>query len=154
MKHLFFSLAFSSLCFFAFAQEPASTDLNWNPSIQFDKETHDYGTIKNGADGTCEFTFTNTGKEALLITNARGSCGCTVPDWPKEAIAPGKSSSIKVSYDTKRTGAINKNVTLTIQNLQKDKTSTKMLYIKGNVEPPPPDAGMPEKKGGLSPVEN
>lgn len=154
MKRLILSAAIMAIGFTGFAQEPATTDQNWNPSIQFDKETHDYGTIKNGADGTCEFKFTNTGKEPLLITNARGSCGCTVPDWPKEAIEPGKSSSIKVSYDTKRTGGINKNVTLTIQNLAKDKTSTKMLYIKGTVEAPPPDAGMPEKKGSLAPVEN
>jgi hypothetical protein len=89
----------------------------------------------------------------VIISNARGSCGCTVPDWPKEPIAPGKTSSIKVSYDTKRSGAINKNVTLTVQNASKDKTGTKMLYIKGNVEPPPADAGMPEKKTGMAPVE-
>ena len=154
MKRMLFSLACATIGLTGFAQQPASTDQNWTPSIQFDKETHDYGTIKNGADGTGEFKFTNTGKEPIVVTNARGSCGCTVPEWPKEPIAPGKSSAIKVSYDTKRTGAINKNVTLTIQNAGKDKTGTKMLYIKGNVEPPPADAGMPEKKGGMAPVEH
>lgn len=136
------------------AQSAAPTsEQNWTPNIKFEKETHDYGTIKNGGDGTCEFKFENTGKEPFLITNARGSCGCTVPEWPKEPIAPGKTGSIRVSYDTKRAGAINKNVTLTIQNMGKDKTGTKMLYIKGNVEPPPTDAGMPEKKPGMAPLE-
>jgi hypothetical protein len=151
MKTTFLSLAFALFGLGALNAQQA--DQNWNPSISFDKETYDYGTIKNGADGTCEFTFKNTGKEPLLISNARGSCGCTVPEWPKEPIGPGQSSAIKVSYDTKRTGAINKNITLTIQNVGKDKTSSKMLYIKGNVEPPPADAGAPEKKSGLAPLE-
>jgi hypothetical protein len=133
--------------------QAAAGEQNWTPAIQFEKETHDYGTVKHGGDGTCEFSFTNNGKEPFLITNARGSCGCTVPEWPKEPIAPGKTGKIRVSYDTKRAGAINKNVTLTIQNMDKDKTSTKTLYIKGNVEPPPADAGMPEKKQGMAPVE-
>ena len=47
--------------------------------ITFENEVHDYGTIKQGADGSCEFKFKNTGKEPLIISNAKGSCGCTVP---------------------------------------------------------------------------
>jgi hypothetical protein len=155
MKKSFLSIAFIAMGFIALnAQEkPVSTDQNWTPPVTFENETHDYGTIKNGADGTCEFKFTNNGKEPILITNARGSCGCTVPEWPKEEIGAGKTGVIKVSYDTKRSGAINKNVTLTIQNKEKDKTGSKMLYIKGNVEPPPADAGMPEKKNDMAPLE-
>ncbi len=153
MKRSILSMAFVAMGFIAVNAQPASTDQNWNPSIEFENETHDYGTIKNGADGTCEFKFKNTGKEPFVISNARGSCGCTVPDWPKEPIGPGKSGVVKVSYDTKRSGAINKNVTLTIQNAGKDKTGTKTIYIKGNVEPPPADAGMPEKKSGMAPLE-
>lgn len=101
--------------------------------IKFNKETHDYGTIKNGADGTCVFEFTNTGTEPLMITNAKGSCGCTVPEWPKEPIAPGAKASIKVNYDTKRTGAINKSVTIT-SNASNE--PTKIVYIKGEVLAP------------------
>ncbi|MFM2285368.1 MAG: hypothetical protein RLZZ543_865 [Bacteroidota bacterium] len=157
MKRSLLSLAFMAMGFIALhAQtpaQPASTDQNWTPTIEFEKETHDYGTIKNGADGTCEFKFKNTGKEPFTISNARGSCGCTVPEWPKEPIGPGKTGVIKVSYDTKRQGAINKNVTLTIQDVAKTKTGSKVIYIKGNVEPPPADAGMPEKKGGMAPLE-
>jgi hypothetical protein len=101
--------------------------------IKFEKETHDYGTIKNGADGSCVFEFKNTGTEPLMITNAKGSCGCTVPEWPKEPIAPGAKGSIKVHYDTKRTGGINKSVTIT-SNASNE--PTKIIYIKGEVLAP------------------
>jgi hypothetical protein len=82
MKKSLLTIAFFAMGIIASnAQEkPVSTDQNWTPPVTFDKETHDYGTIKNGADGTCEFKFTNNGKEPILITNARGSCGCTVPE--------------------------------------------------------------------------
>src|SRR5262249_50872310 len=61
---------------------PAANNPN-APEITFETDLHDYGTIKQGADGGCEFKFTNTGKEPLIISNAVGSCGCTVPTWPK-----------------------------------------------------------------------
>ena len=100
--------------------------------ISFEKEVHDYGVMEQNGNGQCEFVFTNTGTEPLLITNARGSCGCTVPEWPREPIAPGASSSIKVKYDTKRIGLINKSVTITSNG----ETSTKIIRIKGEVKAP------------------
>lgn len=103
--------------------------------IEFETETIDYGTIENNADGNREFKFTNTGNAPLVITNAKGSCGCTVPTWPKEAIAPGESSVIKVHYATNRTGAFSKSVTL-ISNAVNE--PTKVLHIKGTVKPPKP----------------
>ena len=103
------------------------------PQASFEKEVHDYGTMKQHGDGTCEFVFTNTGDEPLIISNAKGSCGCTVPSWPKEPIGPGESNSIKVKYDTKRVGPINKSVTLTMNS----STPTKVLRIKGNIEAAP-----------------
>lgn len=102
--------------------------------IEFEKEVHDYGTIKNGADGTCSFDFKNTGNQPLIISNAKGSCGCTVPSWPKEPINPGQTATITVKYDTKRTGAINKSVTITSNAVNEP---TKVLRIKGNVLPKP-----------------
>jgi hypothetical protein len=153
MKKSILSMVFMAIGLIAVNAQPASTDQNWTPSIEFEKETHDYGTIKKGANGVFEFKFKNTGKEPIVISNAAGSCGCTVPEWPKEPIAPGKSSVIKVSYDTERVGAINKNVVLTIQNITKDKTGNKTLFIKGNVEGGPVDAGMPAKKSGMAPLE-
>lgn len=102
--------------------------------IEFEKKSHDYGTIKNGADGTCTFEFKNTGNAPLIIQDAKGSCGCTVPEWPKTPIAPGATAVITVKYDTTRPGAINKDVTV-ICNAVNEPTVT--LRIKGNVLPKP-----------------
>ncbi|MDP4266794.1 MAG: DUF1573 domain-containing protein [Bacteroidota bacterium] len=103
------------------------------PVISFDNKVHDYGTIKQDGDPNCEFTFKNTGKEPLILTNCRASCGCTVPDWPKEPILPGKTGKIKVHYDTHRIGQFNKTITVT----SNAKNSEEMITIKGNVEAPP-----------------
>ncbi len=112
--------------------------------IKFEKETHDYGEVKNGGNGQCTFKFTNTGSEPLIIQNAKGSCGCTVPSWPKEPLAPGASAEITVKYDTKRPGAINKSVTITSNATN---TPTKVIRIKGNVLPKP-TSGAPVQTGG------
>ncbi|MCB0409811.1 MAG: DUF1573 domain-containing protein [Flavobacteriales bacterium] len=118
------------------------------PVMEFETEVIDYGTIEQGADGVREFKFTNTGKEPLIISNARGSCGCTVPTWPKEPIKPGESSVIKVKYDTKRLGAINKSVTITSNASE----ATKVIRIKGNIIAP---KTTPVKETSVgAPVEN
>lgn len=111
-----------------FAQE--MKEVNSGPKIKFEKLTYDYGTINQYADGSCKFVFTNTGDKPLIISNASGSCGCTIPSWPKEPIAPGASSVISVHYDTKRVGRFGKSVTL-----QSNATNypTKTLRIKGEV---------------------
>ncbi len=124
------------------AQEVEQKD---GAKIEFEKEVHDYGTIENGADGTCTFKFTNTGNAPLIISNAKGSCGCTVPSWPKEPIAPGASAEITVKYATNRTGAINKSVTITSNAVN---SPTKVIRIKGNVKPPVPSSGAPVNKAG------
>jgi hypothetical protein len=110
--------------------------------IKMDKLTHDYGNIKQGDNGECVFKFTNNGKEPLVITNCQGSCGCTVPQCPKEPILPGKTSEIKVKYDTQRVGGIYKTVTVT----SNAKSGTVTLTIKGNVEAKPVDVAFPENK--------
>lgn len=112
---------------------PQVADTKDGAKIEFESETIDYGTIENNADGNREFKFKNTGNAPLVITTAKGSCGCTVPTWPKEAIAPGQSSVIKVHYDTKRTGAFSKSVTL-ISNAVN--TPSKVIHIKGSVNAP------------------
>jgi hypothetical protein len=117
--------------------------------VSFDKDVHDYGTVKQGGNGECEFKFTNTGTEPLIISDAKGSCGCTVPEWPKTPIKPGESASIKVKYDTKRVGPINKTVTVT-SNAGTEPTKT--LRIKGTVEAVE-GTGAPVNTGG-GPVEN
>lgn len=100
------------------------------PVIEFNKDVHDYGDIEQHGNGVCEFTVTNTGNEPLIISQAKGSCGCTVPSYEKEPIMPGASSTIKVKYDTKRVGPINKSVTITSNATN---APTKVLRIKGNV---------------------
>lgn len=96
----------------------------------FVTETIDYGTIEHNAEGRREFVFTNNGNKPLIITNAQGSCGCTVPTYPKEPIAPGAKGVIGVKYDTSRAGqAFTKTVTLTTNAT----VPTKTLTIKGNV---------------------
>jgi hypothetical protein len=96
----------------------------------FVTETIDYGTIPYNSDGKREFVFTNNGSKPLIITNAQGSCGCTVPTYPKEPIAPGAKGVIGVKYDTSRAGQpFNKTVTLTTNAV----VPTKVLTIKGSV---------------------
>ena len=121
------------------------------PEIEFEKLVHDYGDVPFNGNGECEFRFTNTGNEPLLIQKPKSSCGCTIPSWPNEPILPGESDVIKVTYKTNRVGNINKTVTVTSNAL---KNSTVVLRIKGRVLEQATEA-MPEKKndfGKGSPV--
>ncbi|MEZ5082996.1 MAG: DUF1573 domain-containing protein [Bacteroidales bacterium] len=99
------------------------------PVVTFDKLVHDYGDIEQNGDGRCEFKFTNDGKEPLILSNVRSSCGCTVPEWPRQPILPGQSEIIKVKYDTKRVGVINKSISVYSNASQSPIT----LRIKGKV---------------------
>jgi hypothetical protein len=110
------------------------------PEISFEKTVHDYGTIVQGSDGTCEFKFTNTGKEPLILSKPVSSCGCTVPTWPQEPILPGKSDVIKVTYNTNTVAPINKTITV----YSNGKTNRVVLTIKGNVVAKPATT-VPEK---------
>jgi len=132
MKKVVFSLL---LMFVAVAMNSANAQIESGAKIDFVKETHDYGTIMYGADGSCTFEFKNVGNAPLIISNAKGSCGCTVPSWPKEPIAPGAKGSIKVQYDTKRPGPINKSVTITSNAVNGGEGT--VIRIKGNVLPAP-----------------
>ena len=99
----------------------------------FVSETIDYGTVAADSDGKREFVFTNNGNKPLIITNAVGSCGCTVPTFPKEPIAPGAKGVIGVKYATDRAGQpFTKTVTVTSNA---EGQPTKVLTIKGNVLP-------------------
>ncbi|MGZ3884441.1 MAG: DUF1573 domain-containing protein [Bacteroidia bacterium] len=118
--------------------------------IKFEKSVHDYGNIKQGDNGECEFKFINNGKEPLVISNCMGSCGCTVPSCPKEPILPGKSGVMKVKYDTQRVGPIYKTVTVN----SNAKSGTVTLSIKGNIEAKPVEEAFPQNKQSQgAPVE-
>ncbi len=103
------------------------------PVMKFERDTIDYGTIPHNADGYRSFKFVNVGKEPLIIKEAHGSCGCTVPTAPKEPIQPNQSSEIKVHYATDRVGMFIKTVTLQSNAAGPNK----ILVIKGNVLPDP-----------------
>lgn len=145
MKKIISTLAIVLTGTFLFAQSESKENPN-APQIKFEKEVIDYGTIDKGANGEREFQFTNTGKEPLIITNAKGSCGCTVPSWPREPIAPGEEAVIKVKYDTQRVGPINKSVTVNSNAA----TPVKVLRIKGTVTKPEPVKTTPEKENNTS----
>ena len=119
------------------------------PEITFEKELIDMGTYNqyDDAKSRCEFVFTNTGKEPLIIEKAKGSCGCTVPEWPKEPIAPGETAVMKINYDEKRVGPYTKSITIT----SNAKTSPKIVKVKGKVVPDESN-NSPIKPSGGAPI--
>lgn len=131
MKKLFSILAMMALVATVSFAQPAKDAANVTESgaeMTFEQTTVNYGNINQGDDPYRVFKFTNTGNEALIIKTAKGSCGCTVPTYPKEPIAPGATAEIKVRYDTKRIGKINKSITL------QTNAGVKLLKITGNVK--------------------
>ncbi len=100
--------------------------------IWFQEKEHDYGNIPRGGDGTWTFVFKNLGEEAIVINRVRSTCGCTVPAWPREPVAPGDSGNILVEYNTEQTGTFLKSVYVysTAAN------SPVKLQIKGKVFDP------------------
>lgn len=100
------------------------------PDFQFENETYDFGTINEGDKINFEYKFKNIGKEPLIITRAKGSCGCTVPEWPKEPIKAGESGIIKVVFNS--AGKVGKQrKTLTLNS--NAKTPAKRLFLVGTV---------------------
>ena len=125
------------------------TEESSNSTIDFVSKVVDYGTIEHNSDGARKFVFTNNGTEPLLIKNAKGSCGCTVPTWPREAIAPGATAEIGVKYATNRVGKFTKTITLTTNASKKPV----ILTVKGEVNPAPKEKTAPLRKTEGSPLE-
>lgn len=139
MKKITVSLFIICISVFSvIAQEEIKTnqDTKDMPEIYFENTTHNYGTIELNGDGTCVFKFKNTGKEPLLLTNVKSSCGCTTPTWTKEPILKGKTGSITVKYNTKIAGSFTK----TVRVYSNAKTNLVTLKITGTVKQ------LPEKK--------
>jgi hypothetical protein len=94
-------------------QFPPNTTTPPLTEIKFDRMVHDFGRIKEGEKVNTVFKFKNTGKNPLIISSAVGSCGCTVPNWPKAAIEPGKTGEITVEFDSNhKSGEQSKTVTV------------------------------------------
>jgi hypothetical protein len=102
----------SAILLFVVAVSTQAQTTDTTMVIQFASLVHDYGTIVQGSDGGCEFTFENKGKSPLNLIEVRASCGCTVPTYTKEQILPGKTGVIKVMYNTNSIGSFNKSITV------------------------------------------
>lgn len=98
-----------------------STDSIPKTTIKFEVGSHDFGNIKQETIHKFSFKFTNTGTEPLVIINAKGSCGCTIPSFPKKKILPGESGEIKIEYNSEQQeGGQNKTVTITANTIPKN----------------------------------
>lgn len=93
-------------------------------TIEFSEMVHDFGEITEGEHVKYSFKFKNTGSEPLIVSDAKGSCGCTVPDWPREPIAPGASAEIKIEFDSKGKGS------------DDGAKQTKKVTVTANTNPP------------------
>ena len=99
-------------------------------AVSFGQVSHDFGVIDDSKKQYAQFKFKNTGTEPLLILSAEGSCGCTVPEWPKEAIAPGEEETIEVAFDPNgQLGEQAKIVTITANT----EPTTTILTVKANI---------------------
>ncbi|MBQ4914375.1 DUF1573 domain-containing protein [Maribacter sp. MMG018] len=101
------------------------------PVMSFEKSEHDFGTIEQGTPQETAFKFTNTGNAPLIITDAKSSCGCTVPNPPKDPIAPGESSELIVKFNGSGQNQVTKTITVTA-NTEK---GSEVLRIKAFVNP-------------------
>jgi len=123
MKKAIFTIV--AVMFFAIASHAQGV-------LKFETESHDFGDLQEGPVATYSFKVTNTGTAPVVISRAMASCGCTTPEWSKDPILPGASSSIKVGYNTSgRPGAFAKTITVT----SNAENSSVILRINGNVKP-------------------
>ncbi|WP_114938991.1 MULTISPECIES: DUF1573 domain-containing protein [Mucilaginibacter] len=143
MKKLFLSLVAAGMLLSACNSSNGSTADNASatnadsaataanaPVAKFEKESHDFGKIKEGDKVSYDFKFTNTGKSPLIITNARATCGCTTPTWPKAPVKPGESAVIGVTFNSAgKSGLQDKQITITA-NTQPAET---MVHLIGEV---------------------
>lgn len=106
-------------------------DTNNVAKITFSELSYEYARVDEGAVVSHDFSFVNTGKVPLIISNVRSTCGCTVADWPKTAIAPGEGGVIPVRFDTKnKSGRQNKPITITANTIPAKTT----IYLNGQVD--------------------
>ncbi len=100
------------------------------PEIKFEEEVHDFGRITQGEKVSYAFKFKNTGNTNLIISSASGSCGCTVPEYPKEPIKAGQEAKVNVVFSSEgKQGMVEKTVTL-VTNCE---PSTRILTVKANI---------------------
>lgn len=126
MKRIFLLVCFAAFAFISQAQT-AATAKPAEP-LQLKETAYNFGKIQQGRPVTHNFEVINTGKEPLMLENVQASCGCTTPEWSKDAIQPGATSIIKVGYNAASEGAFNKTITI-----QYNSNQSKVLTISGMV---------------------
>jgi hypothetical protein len=154
MKNKFFNGAASLvLGFMMLACSSSSDTLNEKGINEIDQKAlttmaladsvHDFGVIKEGEKVTYTFKYTNTGEHPLLVSDVKASCGCTLPEWTKDSIAPGKEGLIRVQFNSEgRPGNFEKTITV-IANTPEE---VRLLKIMGEVTPKPAKIEGPFKK--------
>ena len=117
------------------AAETPAVPVGPTTTMTFDEPTFDFGKIMDGDKVEHVYTFKNTGTEPLVISNAKGSCGCTVPQWPKDPIKVGETAEIKVVYNSKNKGKVGgKNETKTVTITANTNPPETRIFIKGIVD--------------------
>ncbi len=158
MKRIFLVLSLAAVFGFVACKDNASSKINAAnvdvaaerdaaakslPVMTFEEVEHDFGTIEQGTPQETIFKFTNTGDAPLIITNAKSSCGCTVPSPPKDPIAPGASGELLVKFNGSGQNQVTKTITVTA-NTEK---GSEILRIKAFVNPKnSPAPAVPLKK--------
>ena len=117
-----------SMTWIAQAQSPLAMATS-KAAVQWETTDHNFGTIRQRVPQLAEFTFTNQSSEPIFIIEAIGSCGCTVADYTKEAIAPGEQGVVRATYNAAQLGAFAKTVSATLSTGGK----AQVLRIRGTV---------------------
>lgn len=134
MKKISIVINLLFISFYGFSQTPAVFEEPVNgPKISFKESSFDFGEIKQGDVVEHVFVFENSGNEPLILTDVRTTCGCTVPKWPKEPLAPGNSASITVQFNSRgKIGMQNKVITI----LSNSTSQQDRVMIKTNIVMP------------------
>ena len=148
------ALVLAMFCFVAFTNAQTKAPVEQatesvapadGPKMVFEGMVVDYGTVEQHSEPLRTLKFVNKGTSPLVITNARGSCGCTVPKWAKEPIMPGEESVLEIRYSTNRLGKINKKVTITTN----EGTEPHVISVIGDIYEKESEEGIPASKGKL-----
>ncbi len=146
MKKIFLTFSLALTLAFVSCKEDASKKINAAnveaaadrdaaaknvPVMSFEKSEHDFGSITQGTPQKTVFKFTNTGNAPLIITNAKSTCGCTVPEYPKKPIAPGATGELLVNFNGSGKNEVTKTITVTANTAK----GTELLKIKAFVNP-------------------
>ena len=137
---VFYCLLFVASLQTGFAQSTSDIVSEPKAVIAFDVPVHDFGDMKQGEKVAFVFKFKNTGKAPLIISNVQTTCGCTVPDWPKDPVAPGKTGQLSATFNSAgKSGKQNKVITV-ISNASNARES---VTIAANVIPAKSDGNTP-----------